>query len=76
MSQEIRRYKVGTKITIRYLRYSIIYETPLALGAGEDSIEISGVSLVARYFSLDRGTEVWRSVIVDLSSHFTPPFFH
>jgi hypothetical protein len=33
MSQEIRRYSAGTKITIRYLRYSIIYETPLVLGS-------------------------------------------
>jgi hypothetical protein len=35
MSQEIRRYSEGTKITIRYLRYGIIYEAPLLLGSAQ-----------------------------------------
>jgi hypothetical protein len=32
MNQEIRRHSPGTKINIRYHRYSIIYEVPLVMG--------------------------------------------
>jgi hypothetical protein len=35
LNEEISHYQPGTKIEVRYRRYSIIYDTPVVLGRAQ-----------------------------------------